>query len=123
MSKPFLGKLVKDEELEELTSLLMANEQTQGVLNGYVEGKASLTKDHWLVVTDKRVIYYARSVFGSSSNSYYYNEISSVIGHNGTFLGDIELNIKGKTEKFSTLAVWEVDIMVDMIKKGVPVLE
>ena len=109
----------KEEDLKILSGFLMANEQTYGVFSGSVVGKESIMKDQWLVVTDRRVIYYTPSSSGVGSDSFNYNDISSVQGHKGMLMGDVELNIKDKTEKFRTASKGEVDIMVDMIRKNV----
>lgn len=119
MSKPFIGSRVKEKELEELTSVLLANEQIQAVFAGNVVGKESIMKEQWLVVTDKRVIYCARSFRGGSSDSFYYNEISSVKGHKDSLTGHLELTVKGYDEKFNTSIKKEVEIMVDMISENV----
>jgi len=117
-SDPFLGARIKEGDLKELDGILIDEERLQAVFSGGVAGQLSI-KMQWLVLTDKRVIFYARALIGGGSDTFYYDEISSVEGRKGLALGSIELNIKGKTESFINMQKKEVDQAVDLIRRNI----
>jgi len=113
------GNLIKESDLKELEGFLENNESLEGVFSGTVAGKMSSFKTQWLVVTDKRVIFYGRAFVGASSDSFSYTEISSVQGQRSLVLGSIELNVRGKTERFENMQKSDVDKATELIRRNI----
>lgn len=109
---------MKEDELKELDNALERNEKLQAVVSGTVESMSSF-KTQWLVITNKRVLLYARALIGGGSDSFSYDEISSVQGQKGILLGSVELNVKGKTEKFINMQKDDVEQSVNIIRQNI----
>ena len=114
----FIGARIKPKQIEELKDILSENEKILGIFSGTVKSMKSI-KAQWLAITDKRVIFYGRAFIGGGSNSFPYEEISSVEGHKGALLGSITLNVRGKSEEFINMQKNEVDIAVKMIRENI----
>lgn len=117
--KVFLGMRIKESDVKELDKFLAPNEKLQAIFSGTVAGRMSSIKAQWLVVTDRRIIFYGRAFIGGGSDSFTYNEISSVQGQKGVLLGSIQLNIKGKTEIFENMQKPETDFAVNIIRQNI----
>lgn len=73
---------------------------------------------HYLLVTDRRVIFWGSGLISSSVHAFAYSDISSVDGHRGLLFGDIVLNVKGAQEKFRSMRKDDVQIAVNLIREG-----
>lgn len=133
----FVGINVNKKHLGKATNeILQEGEVIQAIVAGRVKELASKTKgrhdffnldsdkggsllSNYLIVTDRRVILWARGAFNSSVDSLDYTDIKSVEQQKGIVFGSIVFNVYGKTEHFSEMNKKEVVILVDMIRKNI----
>src|SRR5262249_20959724 len=73
----------------------------------------------YLIVTNHRVILWARGVFKSSRDAFEFEDIKSVEHQQGMFYGGIVLNIHGKNENFTEMDKEEAIVIAEMIRKKV----
>ena len=121
MSKPFIGKRVNEKELSVFSKMLTANEQIEGIFSGVAAKHISFKRSR-LVVTDRRVILFTPGGFiggGGGSDAFIYTDISSVQGNRGVRDGGIEINVFGRTERFSNVDKREADLAENMIRENV----
>lgn len=81
--------------------------------------KGGLSLHDYLIVTDRRVITWARGIFKQSVDSYYFNDISSVEATNGMLMGEIVLNVRGAKERFRNMVTSQVPIAERMIQQRI----
>ncbi|MBC7263621.1 MAG: PH domain-containing protein [Chloroflexi bacterium] len=120
--EPVIGFNVKPEMLEEIkTKILDEHEQLLGVFTAQPRadrgGYKSLLRGR-LVITDKRVIVWARGL-GGGTEAFLYNDILSVEGSKGLVLGKVTLNLGGAKEIIDSMPNPEVDIAVKMIREQI----
>jgi hypothetical protein len=73
---------------------------------------------HFLVVTDRRVILWARGVFKSSIDSFDYSDITGVEHQrSGMFRGAIVLDVHGNKANFAEMHMEEAELVADMIRE------
>ena len=72
---------------------------------------------HYLLVTDRRVIFWGSGLISSSVHAFAYRDISSVDAHRGLLFGDIVLNVKGAKEKFQSMRKSDVQTAASLIRE------
>lgn len=78
------------------------------------------TNVHYLIITDKRVIFSMQGVIaGNSSASFNYPDIGSVESSKGFLMADLFLNVRGAKERFANMGKVEVDIAVKTIRENI----
>lgn len=73
----------------------------------------------YLLVTDQRVITWARGVFKHSTDAFFFSDISSAEATRGLLLGEIVLNIHGARERFANMVADDANIAADLIRKKI----
>jgi hypothetical protein len=118
--QPFIGSSAKQSQVDEAIQALDSDEQLLGAFKGNPtrDGKTqvSLTSNNYLLVTDKRVIFWVRGVVSKSMDAFAFKDISSVDAHKGLLLGDIVINVKGAKEKVENMQKSDVDTASKMIR-------
>ena len=116
--------------------LLMDDEKIEAMVRGRCKEKATKTKGRhsifslksdkggstlfdYLIVTNKRVIFWVRGVFNSSSDAFEISDIKSVEQQRGIMWGSIVLNIYGKTEHFYEIDIRQSKMIRDLIRKKI----
>jgi hypothetical protein len=72
---------------------------------------------HYLIVTDRRVILWARGAFKSSTESFDYSDITGVEQQSGMFYGGVVLNVHGNNANFTEMHLKEAVLVADIIKQ------
>jgi predicted nucleotidyltransferase len=102
------------------TTILDGAEKLLGVFHGQPlrDGKAvaGLAAHHYLLITDKRVIFWGRGLGSNSTDAFAHRDISSVDAHQGLLMGDIVLNVKGAKEKFQSIPKMDVHVAAKLIR-------
>jgi hypothetical protein len=103
------------------TTILDGTERLLGVFHGQPvrdgKGVTGLAAHHYLIVTEKRVIFWGRGLASNSTDAFLYRDISSVDAHQGLLLGDIVLNVKGAKEKFQSMPKLDVHVAAKLIRE------
>ena len=133
----FIGFNVTDSHMKKfVVEHSYNNEVIQAIVSGRVKELATKTKGrhdffdlnsdkggsllkNYLVVTNTRVVLWARGAFNSSVDSFNYSDIKSVEQQKGIVFGSIVLNIYGKTEHFYEMNKDESSIIADMIRENI----
>jgi hypothetical protein len=74
---------------------------------------------HYLIVTDRRVLIWARGAFQSSLAAYRFEDIRGVEHHKGAPHGAVVLNVRGKAECFAEMDQGEAELVGNLIRKKV----
>lgn len=133
----FVGSRVSEKHLEKAKNeIVYKGERIQAIVSGRVKEKATKTKGrhsffdldsdkggsilkNYLIVTDSRVILWARGVLNSSVDAFDYVDIKSVEMQKGILFGSIVFNVYGKMEHFAEMQKPEASRIVDMIRNNI----
>ena len=109
--------------------LLEVGETLQGAFHGSalarddygnsVSYKGGFSLHDYLLVTDQRVVMWARGIFKQSVDAFYYEDISSVEATSGLLLGEIVLNIRGARERFANMITDDTPHAERMIRANI----
>lgn len=118
-------------------SLLMDGEVIEAIVKGRVK-ESSTRRDgffstsfahdtnkggqllkNYLIVTSRRVIFWARGIFKESTDAFAFQDIKSVERQRGLVYGGIVLNVHGKTENFTEMHQDESDLIAKLIREKV----
>ena len=108
-----IGVSTKSSHIETAKRTILDKEEH---LLGAFHGKPFLGH-HYLLITDRRVIFWGSGLAPGSVNAFPYRDISSVDAHRGLLFGDIVLNVKGAKEKFRSMRKSDVQIAVKLIRE------
>jgi hypothetical protein len=89
------------------------------IVTGHETDKGGSILKHYLIVTDRRVIFWARGVFKSSTDAFEFEDIKSVEQQKGMIYGGIVLNIHGKKENFTEMHKDEAEYIAGLIRHKV----
>ena len=139
LSNIFIGHSIAENHLEKkyIAEVVNDGETIQAIVSGKVREmaprrdgrhtfgdvdtiKGGLRK-HYLIVTDSRVIFWARGFISSSTDAFDYEDIKSVEMQKALLTGSIVLNIYGKTEHFTDINKPEVPIIVGLIRNNIKI--
>jgi len=73
--------------------------------------------NHFLIVTDRRVILWARGVFKSSTESFDFSDITGVENQRGMLYGGVVLNVHGDRANFTEMHMEEAALVADIIRQ------
>jgi len=127
-SNIYIGKSVNVKHLEDAKKQFIEPEEIiNGIFHGYVfsgggtgpEGsrRGGLTMHDYLIITNNRVIMWARGVFTGNTSTFPYPDISSVEEIRGVIYGEIVLNVRGAKERIEKMISSDVPIAAKMIRK------
>ncbi|MFC1835467.1 PH domain-containing protein [Thermodesulfobacteriota bacterium] len=127
LSNAHIGKSVKEEHIEKaIGAILDPAELLLAAFHCHVlssEGYGLLARDKggfrihdYLLVTDSRVVFWARGMLSGSTDGFQFEDISSVEEARGLLTGEIVLNIRGAKERASAMVKEDVPIAAKMIR-------
>ena len=132
-----IGKNVSKKHLEKAElEILKDSEVLQAIISGRVKQLSTKTKGrhsftdldsdkggslfkNYLIITNTRVIFWARGAINSSIDAFEYCDIKSVEQQKGIIFGSIVLNIYGKTEHFSEANKKEALRAAELIRENI----
>lgn len=134
--RAFLGRGVSGKHVAQAKELLFSGEVLKAIVAGRVKEVSTKTKGrfsildgdsdkggsflkNYLLVTDQRVILWARGVFNKSTDAFEFSDIKSVEVQRGIMFGAIVLNIYGKTENFAEMNKKEAEQIATLIRDKV----
>jgi hypothetical protein len=130
MKKPYsknelyIGKYVDKKKIDEVRKeILEPKEELFAIFNGaplQQDGKtlkSGITLGGCLLLTDKRVIFYWRGLFGKNTEVFKYNDIHSVEARKKLLVGQIIINIHGAIVYFHITDKSDTDIATKMIRE------
>ncbi len=97
------------------TALAREEYGTEGLANR----KGGWALHDYLLVTDARVVMWARGVFKQSVDAFHYGDIASVEESKGFLFGELVLNIRGAKERFSMMAKPDTPIAARLIRERI----
>ena len=129
-----IGTGVSQKHLKQANEFLFSGESLLAIVAGRVKESSTKTKGrfgffdtssdkggsvlkNYLLVTNQRVILWARGVFTKSTDAFDFCDIKSVESQKGIVFGAIVLNIYGKTENFAEMNKQEALLTADLIRK------
>lgn len=86
---------------------------------GHVNKGGMFSFHDYLLVTDRRVIFWARGLVAGSTDAFNYADISSVEESRGIMLGEIVLNVRGVKERLSNMVKTDVPKAAEHIRNMV----
>jgi hypothetical protein len=121
-SGPIIGVSTKSSHIEAARKTILDKEER---LLGAFHGKplrggkpiVVFAGHHYLLITDRRVIFWGSGLVSGSVDAFAYSDISSVDAHRGLLFGDIVLNVKGAKQKFRSMRKGDVQIAVKLIRE------
>jgi hypothetical protein len=127
MSQPFIGSRVNAEQLDKATqSVLDKNEVLVGIFAGSARKSkpdgtmtdltTSFGRDY-LLVTDRRLVFWARGIFGEATAAFSYTHISTVEGEQFFGGGQVVINTGGQKGLFTAMSKNEVPTALQMIRE------
>jgi len=129
----YIGKSVNKGHLEEVNNkVLEHDEKLQGIFHGCVmhttpfggySRKGGLTFHDYLLVTNKRVVFYGRGLLSHNIEGFKYDDIHSVEAKKGIVWGQIVLNIHGAFEYFGYMVRTDSDVAAKMIREMIEKIE
>ena len=78
--------------------------------------KGGFSLHDYMLVTDRRVVLWARGLVSGSTDGFRYEDISSVEEARGLLLGEIVLNIRGTKERLRSMVRADVPIAAKLIR-------
>lgn len=125
-----LGSLVEKEHIEQaISEILDPDESLLGAVYGQAlagEGYDAFVRykggfgNNYLLVTDKRVIFWARGLFKTSIDAFFYDHISSAEETTRMFFpGEIVLDVKGTKERFRFIPSQDVPKAIQLIREQI----
>lgn len=81
--------------------------------------KGGFALHDYLLVTDRRVITWARGMFKQSVDAFHYNDIASVEATKGLILGEIVINVRGAKERFGNMVTADTPIAERLIRDNI----
>lgn len=81
--------------------------------------KGGLSLHDYLLVTDKRVIFWTRGLITGSTDGFFYNDISSTEKAKTLLLGEIVLNVRGTKERFRSMVKKDVPNAIQLIQEQI----
>lgn len=126
----YIGKQVIKKHIDKAVSeILQPGEVLLGSFHGQamsdggygLQGryKGGISLHDYLLVTDTRVILWARGLLSGSTDGFLYADISSVEESKGVLLGEIVLNIQGSKERMRSMVKTDVPIAAKMIREQI----
>ncbi len=124
--QPFIGSSVDKGHIKKATSdILDKGEILLGAFHGLPmkseHGKpmGGIALHHYLLVTDRRVVFWGRGMLANAIDGFFYDDIFSVEGSQHILLGEIVLNVRGAKERFKSMVRQDVPIAARMIREKV----
>lgn len=127
---PYIGASVVKKHIDKAVSeILQPDETLLGAFHGqplssegygpYAKTKGGISAHHYLLVTDKRVIFWGRGLVSSSTDGFFYEDISSAEEARGLLLGEIVLNVRGAKERFRSMVKKDVPKAIELIREQI----
>ncbi|HET6388383.1 PH domain-containing protein [Hyphomicrobium sp.] len=123
----FGANVVRRHILNGVPPMLNAGEKVLAVFHGEAltredYGLGAARKGGWsfhdyLIITDQRVLTWARGLIKSSVDSFALEDISSVEATKGVLLGEITLNIRGAKERFRSMVRADAPVAEKIIRE------
>lgn len=115
----YIGKSVNKKHLKEAEELIEPKEKFLGIFHGGIEDETGRSRGmsfhDYLIVTDKRVIFWGRGLVSRNSETFYYKDINSIQELRGVLRGGIEINVHGARERMGAMIKTDVPIAKKMI--------
>ena len=126
----YIGKSVSKRHIKKaISSLLQPGESLVGAFHGQVMSdggyglsgryKGGMSFHDYLLVTDARVILWARGLIAGSTDSFEYRDISSVEESRGLLLGEIVINVRGTKERVRSMVRSDVPVAANLLRERV----
>ena len=123
----YLGKQAVQEHVDQaLVEIIQSDESLFAAFHGQAlsgEGygataktKGGFSLHDYLLVTDERVIFWARGLFKRSTDGFHYDDIASVEESTGLLTGEIVLNVRGAKERMRSMVKTDVPVAARMIR-------
>jgi hypothetical protein len=80
---------------------------------------AGIALHHYLLVTDRRVVFWGRGIMSNAVDAFYHDDIFSVEGSRHLLLGEVVLNVRGAKERFTSMVKKDAPIAAKMIREQV----
>ncbi len=126
----YIGKLVNKKNIDQaIQKILESNEKLYGAFYGkaisdggygiHRRHKGSLFLPDYLLVTNTRVIIWARGLTSSSTDGFYYSDISSIEEIKSLFSGEIIINVHGTKKRMCYIAKSDIQIAIKLIREQI----
>ena len=119
----YIGKQVDSKHINEVKkSIVQSDEQIEGIFHCAIvrsKGGRGLTLHDYLIITNKRIVAWGRGLLSKNVESFDYDKIANVQAHQGILLGEIEFNVFGTKERFTSMVKNDVPIAVKMINEHI----
>jgi len=127
---PYIGISVVKKHIDKaISEILQPDETLLGAFQGqplssegygvFAKTKGGFSAHHYLLVTDKRVIFWGRGIVSSSTDGFFYDDISSAEEAKGLLLGEIVLNVRGAKERFRSMVKKDVPKAIGLIREQI----
>lgn len=125
--QPYIGATVKQKHVDKaIKEFLNTDEHLLGIFHcqalsdgGYgikARYKGGLTSHDYILITNERLIVWARGILTGSTDSFHYSDISSCEEARGLLLGEIVINVRGAKERMRSMVRKDVPIAAKMIR-------
>lgn len=126
----YIGKQVVDSHVDKVVrEMLSADEFLLGIFHGQAMSaesygitgryKGGLSLHDYLIVTNKRVIMWARGLLSGSTDGFHYEDIVSVEEARGLLWGEIVLNVRGAKERMRSMVREDVPKAAQLIREQI----
>lgn len=123
----YIGKEVVREHIEQaIREILRPDEVLLGAFHGqamsaggyglFARYKGGMSLHDYLLVTNSRVIMWARGLLSHSTDGFHYEDISSVEEARGLLLGEVVFNVRGAKERMRNMVIDDVLKAAQMIR-------
>jgi len=123
----YIGKSVDLKHVDEARkSIIQSDEELEGIFHCAIVrrgGGRGLTLHDYLIITNKRVVSWGRGLLSKNVESFDYDKIANVQAHQGILLGEIEFNVFGAKERFTSMVKNDVPNAVKMINEHIASLK
>ncbi len=124
--QPFIGSSVDKGHIKKaISDILDKGEMLLGAFHGlpmkgeHGQSMGGIALHHYLLVTDRRVVFWGRGMMSNATDAFHYDDIFSVEGSQQLLLGEIVLNVRGAKERFTSMVKKDVPVAVKMIREQV----
>jgi ribosomal protein L31E len=124
--QPFIGSSVDKGHIKKaMSDILDKGEILLGAFHGlpmkseHGQPMGGIALHHYLLVTDRRVVFWGRGMMSSATDAFYYDDIFSVEGSQQLLVGEIVLNVRGAKERFTSMVKKDAPVAAKMIREQV----
>ncbi len=129
-TETYIGKSVKQKHLDlAKDKMLQPAENLLAVFSGQVmtmqengskaRNKGLIFMHDYLLLTDEKLILWARSLFSESTEVFHYGDIVSIEGSSEMFIGVITIKTAAGSQKISGIPKYDLSIATKMLREQV----